>query len=141
MGHFRNKKVEERTCLICDSQDIENEEHFICVCTKYSQLRNDLYLKVENARFHGLSNENKLVYLVKYKWKELSMFIEKGWIKRTEMLNNCVWIEFNHCNIVSYLTNLYFVLCWNWVLSSWGLGRQCLYWNIYAVFVMIYLSL
>ncbi len=67
MGHFRNKKVEERTCLICDSQDIENEEHFICVCTKYSQLRNDLYLKVENARFHGLSNENKLVYLVKYK--------------------------------------------------------------------------
>ncbi len=68
-GRFRNKKVEERTCLICDSQDVENEEHFICVCTKYSQLLNDLYLKVENAEFHGLSNENKLVYLVKYKWK------------------------------------------------------------------------
>ncbi len=84
MRDFRNKKVEERTCLIFYSQDVENEEHFLCVYTKYSQLCNDLYLIVENAEFHGLSNENKLVYLVKYKWKELSMFIENAWI------NNCV---------------------------------------------------
>ncbi len=75
---------------ICDSEDVENEEHIICVCAKYSQLRNDLYLKVENAECHGLLNENKLVYLVIYKWKELSMFIEKVWIKRTEILYNCV---------------------------------------------------
>ncbi len=33
-------------------------------------------LNVENADCHGLSNENKLVHLVKYKWKEISMFIE-----------------------------------------------------------------
>ncbi len=72
----------------------------------YSHLRNDLYLKVENAEYHGLTNENKLVYLVKYKCKKLSKPIEKSWwIKRTEM------------------------------------GRQCLYWNIYAVFVMIDLPL
>ncbi len=55
-GLFRNKKVEERTCLICDSQDVEKEEYFICVCSKYNHLRNDLYLKVENAGFRGLSN-------------------------------------------------------------------------------------
>ncbi len=34
------------------------------------------------------------------------------------------------------LTNLYFVLCWKWLISYLGLGRQCLYWNIYAVFVI-----
>ncbi len=62
----------------------------LCVPTKYSQLCNDLYLKVETAEFHGLSNESKLVYLVKYKWKELSIFIEKAWNKRTEILYNCV---------------------------------------------------
>ncbi len=33
----------------------------------YSQLCNDLYLKVENAEFHSLSNQNKLVDLSKYK--------------------------------------------------------------------------
>ncbi len=38
------------------SRDVENEEHFIFECTKYSQLRNDLYLKVENEEFRGLKN-------------------------------------------------------------------------------------
>jgi hypothetical protein len=42
-GRFRNKKVEERTCLICNSQDVENEEHFVCVCSMYNKLRNELY--------------------------------------------------------------------------------------------------
>ncbi len=44
---------------------------------------------MENAEFHGLSNENKRVHLVKHKWKELSIFIEKAWVKRTEILYNC----------------------------------------------------
>ncbi len=51
----------------CNLQYVENEEHFTCVCTTYSQLRNNLYLTLENAEFHGLSNENKLVHLVKHK--------------------------------------------------------------------------
>ncbi len=90
-GRFRNlKKVEDRICLICNSQYVENEEHFICVCATYSQLRNNLYLIVENAEFHGLTNENKLVHLVKYMWKELCIFIEKAWVKRTKILYNCV---------------------------------------------------
>ncbi len=72
----------------CNLQYVENEEHFTCVCTTYSQLRNNLYLTLENAEFHGLSNENKLVHLVKHKWKELSIFIEKEWVKRTEILYN-----------------------------------------------------
>ncbi len=54
----------------------------------YSQPRNDLYLKAEN----GLSNEIKLVRLVKYKWKELSMFIEKISVERTEIRYNCLRI-------------------------------------------------
>ena len=85
-GWFKNKKVEERICQICTSQDVENEEHFVCVCNTYSQLCYTLYLKLDNAEFHLLSNEQKLVYLVKYNWKDLSIFIEKAWEKRTEFL-------------------------------------------------------
>ncbi len=66
---LKNKKVEDRIYLICDLQGVENEEHFRCVCTKYSQLCNGLYLKVDNAELIGLSNENKLVHIVKYNWK------------------------------------------------------------------------
>ncbi len=78
-----------RRSLICNLQYVENEEHFICVCTPYSQLRNNLYLTVENAEFLGLSNVKKLVHLVKHKSKEISIFIEKAWVKRTEILCNC----------------------------------------------------
>ncbi len=37
-----------------------------------------IYLKVENAEFHGVSNENEFVHIIKYKWKDLSMCIEKA---------------------------------------------------------------
>ncbi len=47
---------------------------------------------MKNAKFHGLSNENKLVQLIKYKWKELNIFLEKALVKRTEILYNCEWI-------------------------------------------------
>ncbi len=33
-----------------------------------------------------MSNEEKLVYLTNYYWKELSIFIEKTWDKRNEIL-------------------------------------------------------
>ncbi len=39
-----------------------------------------------NAEFNGLPNENKLVHLVRYKLKRLSMFVEKGMDQRTEIL-------------------------------------------------------
>ncbi len=58
-------------------------KNILCVCTKYSQLPNDLYLKLENAMFPGLSNEIKLLQLVKYKLKQVDMFMEKDYVKRT----------------------------------------------------------
>ncbi len=33
-----------------------------------------------------MSNEEKLVYLTNHHWKELSIFIEKAWDKRNEIL-------------------------------------------------------
>ncbi len=33
--------------------------------------------------------KTKLVHLVKHKWKDLSVFIEKVLVKRTEILYNC----------------------------------------------------
>ena len=36
-GRYRNLKVEERLCKVCDSQSVENELHFIFDCEAYSQ--------------------------------------------------------------------------------------------------------
>ena len=34
-GRCSNLKVEERTCLICDSNNVENESHFLFECKHY----------------------------------------------------------------------------------------------------------
>ncbi len=56
------------------------------VCNEYSQLREIMFSKVHNLEFNGMSNEGKMVYLTKHHWKELSIFIEKAWDKRNEIL-------------------------------------------------------
>ncbi len=67
---------------------IEDEQHFACVCNKNSQLREIMFSKVHNLEFNVMSNEEKLVhvYLTNHHWKELSIFIEKAWDKRNEIL-------------------------------------------------------
>jgi len=75
---FRNKKVEERVCLICKTNVIEDEQHFVCVCKEYLQLRENMYAKVNNLEFNIMLNEGKLVYLTNHHWKELSIYIEKA---------------------------------------------------------------
>ncbi len=56
------------------------------VCNKYSQLREIMFSNVHNFEFNVMSNEEKLVYLTNHHWKELSIFIEKVWNKRDEIL-------------------------------------------------------
>ncbi len=79
-------KPEERLCFICNTNVIEDEQHFTCVCNEYSQLREIMFSKVHNLEFNVMSNEEKLVYLTNHHWKELSIYIEKLWDKRNEIL-------------------------------------------------------
>ncbi len=45
-----------------------------------------MFSKVHNLEFNVMSNEEKLVYLTNHHRKELSIFIEKTWYKRNEIL-------------------------------------------------------
>ena len=38
-GRYRNLKVEERLCKVCNLKTVENELHFVFDCPTYSQLR------------------------------------------------------------------------------------------------------
>ena len=44
---FRKLKVEERTCLICNTGDIENEKNFLCKCCAYKIPWVNLYRMIE----------------------------------------------------------------------------------------------
>ena len=62
---FRNVRMNksERLCHICKSGDIEDETHFISVCSKYEIHRTVLFSQAlaANNEFQDLCNNEKLV--------------------------------------------------------------------------------
>ncbi len=77
-GRFRNRKPDEWLCIICNTNVIEDEQHFACLCNKYSKLREITFSKVHNLECNVMSNEEKLAYLTNHHWKELSIFYWKS---------------------------------------------------------------
>ncbi len=85
-GRFKDIRMDERVCLLCNSGEVENVLHFLFVCTTYSNYRQTLYSIVNNNKFINMSNDEKFVFLLKFKWKYVCIYLEKAWDKRTEIL-------------------------------------------------------
>jgi hypothetical protein len=66
IGRYRNKKVEERICEICNVNQIEDEIYLLCQCNAYTQLRNEMYSDVNNIIADMDVNE-KFIYLMQCK--------------------------------------------------------------------------
>ncbi len=51
-------------------------------------LRIEMYNNVihKNVNFHQLNDEENNIYLVSTEWKEVSTFLDKSWIMRTNLL-------------------------------------------------------
>jgi len=70
-GKYENRgaliPVEERTCLICKGNCIENEQHFLMYCRVYTTLRRELYSHISNADTHypSLSDNEKAKFLLR----------------------------------------------------------------------------
>ena len=45
-GRFSNVSLNNRLCVMCNSQQIEDEFHFLCECSKYQNERQKLYNKI-----------------------------------------------------------------------------------------------
>jgi hypothetical protein len=64
-GHFRNIKLEDKICTLCQLEEIEDESHFLFRCSCYSNIRhrwlNNIQTKCENVV--NLTEYNKLKLL------------------------------------------------------------------------------
>ncbi len=49
LGRYRGIPLESRLCITCDDNRVESEEHFLCECSAYHDLRRDLFSKVKNV--------------------------------------------------------------------------------------------
>ena len=87
-GRHRNIPVDLRLCTLCDLNETESEEHFICRCRVYEDLRKKLYLylSVNYPNFNNRNDQNKLVLILGDECKYFSShFLEGAW-KRRKML-------------------------------------------------------
>ena len=48
VGRFRNISLCDRVCILCQNGSIEDEFHFVCECSAYSDLRVDMLRKIQN---------------------------------------------------------------------------------------------
>ena len=85
---FSKLIVKDRTCLICNKGDIENETHFLCKCSAYKIPRLNLYNIIEKnfPNFQKMSDECKLYSILKSYDKELVSFICDSWRIRQNVI-------------------------------------------------------
>ena len=75
LTYMPNILPEERYCVLCKQDLVEDEKHFLC--TNVQQ---------RNANFNNLNRDEKFCYLMSNEWKLVSNFLDQAWIIRTKTL-------------------------------------------------------
>ncbi len=87
-GRYSNLAVNDRKCLLCNSNEVEDEEHFLFSCVLYNAER----VKLENAigvSFNTLDNKSKFEAIFNHPYI-LGKFMKSAVKKRRENLYNSV---------------------------------------------------
>ena len=87
-GRFRGEEVGERLCTLCDSESVEDEIHFVLHCSKYADLRKDLfdYVKMVENNFGTLPDSNKLSVLLTKFPRQIAKFPKNSFNRRRKSL-------------------------------------------------------
>ena len=67
--------IEKRSCLVCDTQEIEDEEHFLCNCQFFNNLRTTFITNCERLGFYGLEQDFNVTTILNV--RELSFYVCK----------------------------------------------------------------
>ena len=93
-GRYTGNSIELRVCVVCDSNEIENELHFICQWSPYDELRKELYdfidVTIQDILFYTLGDEDKFCLKISnphivYK---LAWFVQTACNERQNILYN-----------------------------------------------------
>ncbi len=83
-GRFRGTQLDDRICQLCDTQEVEDEIHFVCKCNLYNGLRKTIYRTVEHKHtdFY-MYNKDKFIFLLQKEWKILGKYLVEAWSEHT----------------------------------------------------------
>ena len=79
-GRYIRKELNERLCLLCNQNSIEDEHHFLLLCPVYNAEDDNLCKLIPS--FNHLIPDEQLCILMNLKSKYLANFIESIWNKR-----------------------------------------------------------
>ena len=86
-GRFVGLKLDQRTCQLCDLNEVEDEIHFITKCPIYSKQREILYNKVTtDQNFPNLNSKEKFIYILTHHNFLLANFLITSWRIRSALL-------------------------------------------------------
>ena len=87
-GRFTNVSLRNRTCLVCNSGEIEDEFHFLCCCIKYSLERSKLHRKIKTdvVNFNSLDDIDKFLLLNSEYQIETAHFVHNAFEIRKQCL-------------------------------------------------------
>jgi len=88
VGRYRGIPINERLCVFCANNEIEDEFHLIMLCTFYEVIRNELFCKVGNfdRNFNGMDNFDRFILICNKFQKFLGQFLVKAIQKRNNHL-------------------------------------------------------
>ena len=91
-GRYSIPRVPEnqRLCLVCDSNSIESEVHYLFSCSAYSYDRDEWYSKMTLPNdFESITTDNKLKIVLNdpVNVKLTAKFIVKAYYQRSKLLN------------------------------------------------------
>ena len=91
--------VNLRTCNICSSSDIEDEFHLMCVCPKYSDLRNNLFEAISKfvVNFDTLSLEHFFLILLSSQQSDVNLLV-------VDYVNKCFEVKSYASGVVTTVT-------------------------------------
>ena len=87
-GKIRKLAVHERTCLICYSDYVEDEFHFVFNCNKYSLPRLFLFQQISAIKpdFLFVSDVEKLNYMLNHQYKLFAHYLVDAWNIRAALM-------------------------------------------------------
>lgn len=88
-GRFNNTPLGERICELCDTDSVEDEKHFICLCPHYDEERRILYslLAGIDPGFNDLVDSDHIFcYIMKNCNRMIANYLICIWNKRTGSL-------------------------------------------------------
>ena len=91
MGRYKNEKLEDRKCVFCTHDVVEDEIHVVTQCELYKCEREYMYnhIFMSNVEFGNLTNQEKFIILVNEYPRQLSKYLVKVYYKRRNNLYVC----------------------------------------------------